>query len=93
MGTTPNVSTQPHQAPQVLGIDLGGSAIKLGRFSQDGTCLQAITVATPQPAYPEAVLAAMVDAIAQLDPDETCLAIGVGTPGPADRQGRIARIA
>jgi glucokinase len=91
MGTTPN-STQ-HSVPQVLGIDLGGSAIKLGRFSQDGTCLQAVTVATPQPAHPEAVLAVMVDAIAQLDPDEACLAIGVGTPGPADRQGRIARIA
>ena len=93
MGTTPNFSAQPYQAPQVLGIDLGGSAIKLGRFRQDGTCLQAMTVPTPQPAHPEAVLGAMVDAIAQLDPDETCSAIGVGTPGPADRQGRIARIA
>ncbi|PZV22692.1 MAG: glucokinase, partial [Snowella sp.] len=28
------------EKPQVLGIDLGGTAIKLGRFLEDGTCLQ-----------------------------------------------------
>ncbi|MBD2346071.1 ROK family protein [Anabaena subtropica] len=78
---------------QVIGIDLGGTAIKLGRFSQDGTCLQSLTVATPQPATPEAVLLVMVDAITQIDPDNQTIAIGVGTPGPADATGRIAQIA
>jgi glucokinase len=38
---------------QVIGIDLGGTAIKLGRFSQPGRCLQSLTVATPQPARPQ----------------------------------------
>jgi glucokinase len=78
---------------QVIGIDLGGTAIKLGRFTADGACLQSLTVATPQPATPEAVIAAMVDAIAQLDPDNLSMAIGVGTPGPADAAGRIAKVA
>ncbi|MBD2358295.1 ROK family protein [Tolypothrix sp. FACHB-123] len=78
---------------QVIGIDLGGTAIKLGRFDRDGNCLQSLTVATPQPSTPEAVLAVMVDAIAQVDPDNQTVAIGVGTPGPADAQGRIAKIA
>jgi glucokinase len=78
---------------QVIGIDLGGTAIKLGRFSQDGTCLQSLTVATPQPATPEAVLPVMVDAIAQIDKRNQTVAIGVGTPGPADATGRIAKIA
>ncbi|MBW4561198.1 MAG: ROK family protein [Mojavia pulchra JT2-VF2] len=77
---------------EVIGIDLGGTAIKLGRFGQDGTCLQSLTVPTPQPATPEAVLAVMVDAIAQINSDQT-VAIGVGTPGPADATGRIAKIA
>ncbi|HEY9642121.1 MAG TPA: ROK family protein, partial [Coleofasciculaceae cyanobacterium] len=54
---------------EVIGIDLGGTAIKLGRFDWKGNCLQALTVPTPQPAYPEAVLDALVTAIAQLDPD------------------------
>jgi glucokinase len=79
--------------PQVLGIDLGGSAIKLGRFAQDGTCLQALSVPTPQPPTPEAVLEAMVAAIDQVDPQQQAGAIGVGTPGPADASGRIARVA
>ena len=86
-------STQLNQEPQVLGIDLGGTAIKLGRFGQDGTCLQSLCVATPQPATPEAVCCVIVDAIALLDPAQQSIAIGVGTPGPADAAGRIARVA
>ncbi|WP_414549960.1 ROK family protein [Anabaena sp. CCY 0017] len=78
---------------QVIGIDVGGTAIKLGRFNPDGTCLQSLTVATPQPSTPEAVLAVMVDAIAQVDPYNQAVSIGVGTPGPADKTGRIAQIA
>jgi glucokinase len=78
---------------QVIGIDLGGTAIKLGRFTADGDCLQSLSVATPQPATPEAVMAVMVDAIAQLDPDNLSIAIGVGTPGPTDAAGRIAKVA
>jgi glucokinase len=78
---------------QVLGIDLGGSAIKLGRFNQDGRCLQALTVPTPHPATPDAVLVAIVAAIAQIDPEHQAIAIGVGTPGPTDATGRIARVA
>ncbi|MFM6108508.1 MAG: ROK family protein [Sphaerospermopsis kisseleviana] len=78
---------------QVIGIDLGGTAIKLGRFTTDGKCLQSITVDTPQPATPEAVLLKMIEAIAQVDPDNQSIAIGVGTPGPADAAGRIAKVA
>lgn len=88
MGKESDFSTQ-----QVLGIDLGGTAIKLGRFGQDGTCLQSLTVPTPQPATPQAVLQVMVEAIAQIDPAQQSIAIGVGTPGPADADGRIARVA
>lgn len=75
---------------QVIGIDLGGTAIKLGRFNEEGNCLQSLTIPTPQPATPEAVLDAMIDAIAKIDPAKNARAIGVGTPGPADAAGRIA---
>jgi glucokinase len=77
----------------VIGIDLGGTAIKLGYFAVDGTCIKSLTVPTPQPATPKAVFGVMLDAIAQLDPENQAVAIGVGTPGPADATGRIARIA
>ncbi|MEM6427423.1 MAG: ROK family protein, partial [Cyanobacteria bacterium P01_D01_bin.128] len=83
---------QPSET-QVIGIDLGGTAIKLGRFDAEGQCLQSLTVKTPQPATPGAVTTAMVAAIAAVDPDHQTRAIGVGTPGPADGAGRIARVA
>ncbi|PZV21343.1 MAG: glucokinase [Leptolyngbya sp.] len=78
---------------QVIGVDLGGSAIKLGRFTQAGDCLADLTVPTPQPSTPAAVIEAMAAAIADLDPDREAVAIGVGTPGPADAGGRMARVA
>ena len=81
------------EKPSVIGLDLGGTAIKLGQFLADGTCINSLTVATPQPATPEAVVKSMVEAIAQLTPTGNCLALGVGTPGPADKSGRIAKVA
>ena len=69
---------------EVIGIDLGGTAIKLGRFLKDGTCLESLTVATPQPSLPEAVLEAIAAAVIRLNSNKQCIALGVGTPGPAD---------
>ncbi|MBE7380906.1 MAG: ROK family protein [Leptolyngbya sp. SIO1E4] len=80
-------------SPQVIGLDLGGTAIKLGRFTATGQCVQSLTVPTPQPAMPEAVLNAIVAAIADIDPNQEAIAIGIGTPGPADAAGRVARVA
>ncbi|MBW4653314.1 MAG: ROK family protein [Kaiparowitsia implicata GSE-PSE-MK54-09C] len=79
--------------PQVIGIDLGGTAIKLGRFDAAGQCIQALTVPTPQPPQPADVVEALVTAIAQLDPEGRAIALGIGTPGPTDADGRIARVA
>lgn len=77
----------------VIGVDLGGTAIKLGCFTTTGNCLDSLTIDTPRPATPTAVTEAIVQAVNQLDPDRTALAIGIGTPGPADAAGRIARVA
>jgi glucokinase len=79
--------------PTVIAIDLGGTAIKLGRFDIHGTCLESITVPTPQPSLPDPVIQAMVEAIALLRHDQNCIAIAIGCPGPADAQGRIAKFA
>ncbi|MCP9888814.1 ROK family protein [Cyanobium sp. ATX 6A2] len=78
---------------QVIGVDLGGTAIKLGRFDTAGLLLEALEVPTPQPAMPGAVTVAIVEAIAQLDPARLAPLVGVGHPGPSDRSGRVARIA
>ena len=78
---------------QVIGIDLGGTAIKLGRFTRDGNCLQSISVATPQPSTPSAVVEAIVNTIPLIDPQGHSKVIGIGTPGPVDATGRIAVVA
>ncbi len=81
---------------QVIGIDLGGTAIKLGVFTADGICHQSLTIPTPQPATPDAVVNTIAQGISQLNSNTgvgQIDAIGIGTPGPADADGRIARVA
>jgi len=78
---------------EVIGVDLGGTAIKLGRFTQDGSCLESVTIPTPQPATPHAVIDAIASMVKQLNSQNQAVAIGVGTPGPTDVEGRIALVA
>jgi glucokinase len=80
-------------AEQVIGVDLGGTNIKLGRYTREGNCLASLKIKTPQPSSPDAVIAKIAIAIQELDPDKTAIALGIGTPGPADAEGRIAKLA
>jgi glucokinase len=77
---------------QLIGVDLGGTAIKLGRFTVKGQLLAELEVPTPQPPMPGAVVIALVEAVHQLDPDGLATCVGVGLPGPMDAAGRVARI-
>jgi glucokinase len=80
--------------PQVIGIDIGGSALKLGRYDVQGHCYQSLTVPTPQPATPQSVLETVVNSTPQIIPNVKLIqAIGVGLPGPVDGTGRISQIA
>lgn len=95
-------ATAPSPAPgakpagrdgQVIGIDLGGTAIKLGRFSRDGQLQARREHPTPRPSTPGAVCMLLAEAIAELDPERLADRVGIGLPGPSDAAGRIARIA
>ena len=77
----------------MIGVDLGGSAIKLGRYDITGQRLAALEVPTPRPQVPGAVSMAIAEAIERLDPEAECQAVGIGLPGPTDASGRVARIA
>ncbi len=76
---------------EAIGVDLGGTAIKMGRFLSDGTCLESISLATPQPANPQPVVKAIASGVNQLNQDRTCSAIGLGVPGSTDTTRRIAK--
>lgn len=85
-----NASNENNQT--VLGIDLGGTAIKLGRFTAAGDCIASLSIPTPQPSTPSAVVTAIAQAVKDIDPAAESLAIGLGTPGPVDDSGRIAKV-
>ncbi len=78
---------------EVIGIDLGGTAIKIGKFLENGTCLESSITPTPQPSTPEKVVETIAEEVLKLNIQKQCMALGVGTPGPADATGRIALIA
>ena len=94
-GMTAAVSAKPPEGggPQLIGVDLGGTAIKLGRFDAAGTLLAELEVATPRPSVPGAVSIAIAEAIARLDPEGLAGRVGIGLPGPTDAAGRVARLA
>jgi glucokinase len=77
---------------QLIGIDLGGTAIKLGRFDSTGQLMAELQVPTPQPAMPGAVAVVISDAVRQLDPDRLAPLVGIGLPGPMDAAARVARV-
>lgn len=77
----------------MIGVDLGGTAIKLGRYDASGQTLACLEIPTPRPQVPGAVTMAIAEAIEAIDPDAEADAIGIGLPGPTDAAGRVARIA
>lgn len=83
----------PGAAGQLIGVDLGGSAIKLIRCDGQGQILASLECPTPDPAVPGAVATAVVAAIEELDPEHQAPWVGIGHPGPSDRTGRVARLA
>lgn len=93
MGTDTTAIASKDNNQTVLGIDLGGTAIKLGRFTAEGDCIASLSVPTPQPSSPEAVVTALGQAVKEIDPAAETLAIGLGNPGPVDVSGRIAKVA
>lgn len=81
-----------HRGSQVIGIDLGGTAIKLARFTRSGELLAEAQLPTPQPAVPGAVTMALCEAVEQLDPHRHAGLVGIGLPGPMDTAARVARV-
>jgi glucokinase len=66
-----------------IGIDLGGTNIKIGCFAADLKLLWKISIPTDAEMGPEAVVARIVDVIKENTPLETIKAVGIGSPGPA----------
>ena len=69
-----------------IGIDLGGTNVRAGIVTEDGTVLQQIKSPSLAQEGPAAVMANIKQMVHQLEDWEKCSGIGVGVPGPCDQK-------
>ena len=77
-----------------VGIDLGGTNLKLGLVSPDGQILERLSTPTEAQAGPDHVLARMAQAVRDLGAKAgidvaDVAAVGVGSPGPLDSKAGV----
>jgi glucokinase len=77
-----------------VGIDLGGTNLKLGLVSADGELLRRYSTPTEASEGPDHVLARMADAVRHLAGEadlalDAIAAVGVGVPGPLDSEAGV----
>ncbi|MBL7140840.1 MAG: ROK family protein [Planctomycetes bacterium] len=85
-------------AKRYVGIDLGGTNLKLGLVSADGEMMESLSVPTEAQGGPDHVLARMADGVRQLAKKagikvDDIAAVGVGVPGPLDSAAGLVYIA
>ena len=83
-------------APVAAGVDIGGTAIKAGLLTADGTVLGKTEINTPQNSTPRAVMDAVMALLRQLCSDagqsvETLAGLGMGVPGLVDASRNMVR--
>ncbi len=82
----------------IIGVDLGGTTVKLGLFDLNGTIVDKWEIPTRTEHQGERILPDIADSILnqistkKID-KETVLGIGIGVPGPVDNQGVIYKAA
>jgi glucokinase len=81
---TPYRSSDAERAPLHLGIDLGGTSLRVGAFDQDFQLLAVRVMPTHVSAGPEAAVLNMAEAVASLldETGGTTDRLGIGSPGP-----------
>ena len=82
---------------KVLGIDIGGTSIKVGLFSTEGT-LEAVTKIPTGEIVSEAAFAVVTEGLKGLLAEngakpEDVIAIGLDVPGPVDDKGKVGMLA
>ena len=82
---------------KVLGIDIGGTSIKVGMFSTEGT-LEAVTKIPTGEIVSEAAFAVVTEGLKGLLAEngaapEDVIAIGLDVPGPVDDEGKVGMLA
>ena len=82
---------------KVLGIDIGGTSIKVGLFSTEGT-LEAVSKIPTGEIVSEAAFAVVTEGLKALLAEngataDDVIAIGLDVPGPVDDKGKVGMLA
>jgi len=69
---------------KVIGIDLGGTNVRVAKVSASGEIFQVLTSPSYANDGPEKVVANIIELIEKIENWEECVGIGIGVPGPVD---------
>ena len=68
----------------VIGIDLGGTNVRVAKVTEDGKILQEFKSPSYAQEGPEKVTSNIIALIKKIDGVKDCVGIGIGVPGPVD---------
>ncbi len=74
---------------KVIGIDLGGTNVRVAKITEDGQVLQEIKSPSYAQEGPDRVNQVLIDLVGQIDNWQECVGIGIGVPGPVDTVNNV----
>ncbi len=77
---------------KVIGLDLGGTNVRVAKVTEEGTILQEIKGPSYGHEGPERVCENMIELIGQIDNWQECVGIGIGVPGPVDTVKNVIKM-
>lgn len=76
----------------VIGIDLGGTNVRVAKITEDGEVLQEIKSPSYGMEGPEKVTHNIISLVKRIDDYQSCVGIGIGVPGPVDTVNRVMKL-
>ena len=76
----------------VIGIDLGGTNVRVAKITEQGEVLQEIKSPSYGMEGPEKVTTNIIDLVKQIEGYKECAGIGIGVPGPVDTINRVMKL-
>jgi len=76
----------------VIGIDLGGTNVRVAKVTQDGTILQEVKSPSYALEGPDKVCANIIAQLHKIEGVKDCLGIGIGVPGPVDTIRKVMKM-
>ena len=76
----------------VIGIDLGGTNVRVAKITEQGEVLQEIKSPSYGMEGPEKVTSNIINLVKQIEGYKECAGIGIGVPGPVDTINRVMKL-